>query len=175
MKIFLFLALIFVSASSNAAVVERPSQKYSKSAFNSYSWMVDYKKTLINVTVSDDAKKFMNEESLKRYFKLKMRNFVKDIELIEDIKGLDYNYLYLKLELYKYNDDTGIHYGLVSLKLDSSVDFNGTDERIYELTTSIAGSESQLVSFIKQEIDSFVEVYAEDYYYLDDLRAMQNK
>lgn len=136
---------------------------------------MENKKTLFNASVSDEAKRFMNEESLQRYFKLKMRNFVRNIELIEEPKGIDHNYLYLKLELYKYNDKTKIYYGLVSLKLDSAITFDGSDERIYELTTSIAGSESQLIGFIKQEIDKMLEVYAEDYYYLDDLKNKHNK
>lgn len=175
MKEYLVMLLAFFSVSAGAAVVERPSQRYPDQALESYSWLTKYKKAAFNVSVSDDAKKFMNEDSLQRYFKLKMRNFVKDIELLDDPKGFEHNYLYLKLELYKYNDKTGIHYGLVSLKLDSAVAFESSNKRNYELTMSIAGSELQLIAFIKQEIDRMVEVYAEDYYYLDDLSKKHNK
>ena len=175
MNKYLVVLLVLFSVSASAVIVERPSQKYPNQAIKSYSWLTDYKKASFSVSVNDDAKKFIDEDSLRRYFKLKMRNFVKDIELLEDPKGVDHNYLYLKLELFKYNDKTGIHYGLISLKLDSSIEFNGSDERIYELTTSIAGSESQLISFIKQEIDRMIEIYAEDYYYLDELSNKHNK
>ncbi|SCX91122.1 hypothetical protein [Desulfoluna spongiiphila] len=175
MRIFLITILVLFSVNVNADVVERPNQKYPDQALKSYSWLVGYKKCTFSVFVNDDAKRFMNEESMKRYFKLKMRNFVRDVELVDNPKDNNHNYLYFNLELYRYNDKTKIYYGLVSLKLDSSVNFSGSDARIYELTTSIAGSESQLIGFIKQEIDLMVEVYAEDYYYLYDLNSKHNK
>lgn len=175
MKEYLIVLLAVFSVSAGAAVVERPSQNYPKIALNSYSWLTDYKKTSLTLNVNDAANKFMNEDSLRRYLKLKMRNFVKDIELLEDPKGYEHNYLNLKLELFKYNDTSNIYYGLMSLKLLSAVAFDGSDEKIYELTTSIAGSESQLTTFIKQEIDQMVEVYAEDYYYIDELSNKDNK
>ena len=174
MKKYLPALLAFIFVSANAAVVERPGTNYPNQALKSYSWLSNYKKTSFNVFVNDDAKKFMDEDSIRRYFKLKMRNFVKDIELLEDPKGIDHNYLQLTLELFKYNDKTQIYYGLISLKLDSAIAYNGSEERIYELTTSIAGSESQLIGFIKHELDGMVEVYAEDYYYIDDLSNKHN-
>jgi len=166
---------ILYATNINAAVMERPSKKYPDQAYKSYAWMAAYKKAELTISINDDAKNFINEDSLRRYLKLKMRNFLKEIELVENPKGLDYNYLYIQLELYKYNEKTGIHYGLISLKLDSAVDFSGNDERIYELTTSIAGSETQIVDFIKKEIDSMVEVYAEDYYFIDELHIKNIK
>jgi hypothetical protein len=145
------LAVPFIA---NAGVIERPSSKYENLAVKEYGWLHDIKETSMALSVNDTAQKFISVEALKRYLKLKTRNFIKDIEVVENAKGSNHNYLYLKLELFKYNKKSEIYFGLVSLKLDSAISWKGDGNRIYELTTSIAGSDSRLNRFIKEEIDS---------------------
>lgn len=172
MKKTLFFLCIIFAAELSAAVVERPSQKYPLISYQSYSWMTAYSKSKLDVYLSDDAKEIITEDSLRRYFKLKMRNFVKGIDLLEDPKvdAYDYNFMYLSLHLEKYNSTSGIYFGLISLSQDSSVSFEGSGGRIYLLVIPVAGSKAQIYDFIKREVDGLVETYAQDYYYIEDLR-----
>jgi hypothetical protein len=176
MKVVLLIISLTISVFSKAAVVEKPSQTYPEQAVRNYGWMFDNKESLLSISMNDTAKKFITEESLNRYFKLKMRNFAKELKFLDEkeVSGLNYNYSYIKLEIFKYNDKTKIYYGLISLKMDSSVLWGGKP-RVYELTKAIAGSEPQILSFIKEDIDLLVEALAEDYYYISDEQEKHNK
>ena len=176
MKVVLLIISLTVPLFSQAAVVEKPSQAYPEQAVRNYGWMFDIKESLLSISMNDTAKKFITEESLNRYFKLKMRNFAKELKFLDEkeVSGLNYNYSYIKLEILKYNDKTKIYYGLISLKMDSSVLWEGKP-RVYELTKAIAGSEPQMLNFIKEDIDLFVEALAEDYYRIADEKEKHNK
>jgi len=176
MKVVLLIISLTIPMFSQAAVVERPSQSYPEQAVINYGWMFDINKSLLSISMNDVAKKFITEESLNRYFKLKMRNFAKELKFLDEkeVGDLNYNYSYIKLEIFKYNDKTKIYFGLISLKMDSSVFWEGKP-RAYELTVAIAGSEPQMLNFIKKDIDFLVESLAEDYYRIVDETEKQNK
>ena len=176
MNKILTILLFSFSFSINAAELERPSQKYPDQALDNYGWLLDYKIAYLSTYVNDTAKKFISEDSLNRYVKLKLRNFVSDIKLTEsnDDPKFKYNYLNLGLELLKYNDKQKIYYGLISFRMGHSV-YRKDGSDIYKLTKAIAGSESQILSFIKEDIDQLVEGFAEDYYYVSDELEKHNK
>ncbi|MUK93770.1 hypothetical protein GNP80_15165 [Aliivibrio fischeri] len=169
MNKFIVILLSLMSFNSIAGIAERPSYTYPSIALDRYEWIVNSDNSLISVYLTDDAKKFISKNELERYTKLKMRNFVSAIKLINESDKYDYNYLDIKLELNKYNDQTRIYYGLISLQMYPSVSWSKGSPIPYQLTSAIAGSEAQLLTFIKQDIDLMIETFAEDYYHISDL------
>ena len=174
--VFIVLALLVILATNAfSAVVERPSRKFPEMSAKQYGWLHEYQTSYLSIRVNDTASKFLSEESLRRYFKLKMRNFIKAQKITKNPEGTDINYIDLELELYKYNKTSTIYYGLISLKVDSAINYEVEGERIFKITNSIAGSEGQLTNFIKSEIDWFVEIFAEDFYFIEDLKTNNDK
>jgi hypothetical protein len=169
-RLFFFLVLFIYTVGVSATVVDRPNPKYPDSAYKNHAWLADYQKSKVFITLNENAKKFISEDSLLRYFRLKMRNFVGDFQIVDtEETGIGYNYLSIKVELFKYNHEMKIYYGLMSLVAEGSI--FADSRRTYFLVNSIAGSDNQIKGFIKEEIDSMVEVYAEDYYFVKDLVA----
>ena len=170
MKKILVLLLAFTSTAFGASV-ERPSQKYPDQAVNNYSWLTHYDRQNLSISLNENATRFISESEVERYFKLKLRNFIRDIKVIKSAEDLNYNYVEIELELFKYNDKTKINYGLLSLKLYPSVMWEKGKPEPYNLTMAIAGSEAQLNSTVKETLDMMVEVLAEDYYFVLDTKA----
>ena len=167
---------VLLSFSLNAAELEVPSKKYPDQAIENFGWLHDYNELKPSIYVSDTAKKFITKETLTRYVKLKLRNFVSNLKVNENIvdSGFKYNYLSVSLELDKYNDKQKIYTGLLSFRVEASI--NRTNRvKLYKLTKSIAGSENQMLGFIKEDIDQMVEFFAEDYYYISDELEKHNK
>ena len=152
----------------------RPFFEYPTLSESNYGWLVQYKKTTLSVTVNNKAEKFISKDAAARYLKLKLRSFIGDYKII-DVKEskIDNNYISLEISLHKYNDKIDIYYGRVSLTVNSAVSYSQND-RVYKLTMSIAGSENQILRFIKDDIDLMVEALAEDYYSLSDLQTQES-
>lgn len=167
---------VLLSFSLKAAELEVPFKKYPDQAIESFGWLHDNSQLKSSTYVSDTAKKFITKESLIRYVKLKLRNFVSDLKVNENIvdSGFEYNYLSVSLELDRYNDKRKIYTGLLSFRVEASI--NRTNRvKLYKLTKSIAGSESQMLGLIKEYIDIMVELFAEDYYYISEELEKHNK
>jgi len=177
MKLILIIVFSFLSISLNAGDYNRPSKEYEAMALKEYRWIHDNTECLLYINTSEDAESVLPRNALERYFKLKMRNYVKDISLANPTNGnLSANYLSLNLELHEYNDQLLIYYGLITFQLMASVQSSSQPiVDIYKLTIPIAGSDQQIVRFIKDNIDVLVELYAEDYYYIEDLIKAQAK
>ena len=176
MKFLLTIFIILLPLTLTAAQLERPSKKYPDQAVDNYGWLLDYKLTFLSTYINDTGKKFISNDSLKRYVKLKLRNFVSGLKLKEEVgdSNFNYNYLNVELKLSKYNDKQKIYYGLISFKMAHSV-YRKDGSDIYKLTKAIAGSEAQILSFIKGDIDSMIELFAEDYYFVSDEIEKHNK
>jgi hypothetical protein len=67
-----------------------------------------------------------------------------------------------------------IYYGLISIFADSSTSWEGQSYDEYQMVEAIAGSESQLIISIKKEIDRMAEAFADDYFYIEDLKTKKN-
>lgn len=163
-----FIALLF-SLTLNAAEVERPSKEHPTLALKEYNWLLDYDQASLFIYVNKAGEKFISQDGLTRYLKLKMRNLVNAIKPNEKIvdNNFNYNFLTVSLELYRYNKKQNIYTGLISLKMEANV--HRTDRvGLYKLTKSISGSDKQILGFIKEDIDLLVEILAEDYYYISD-------
>ena len=167
---FIFILLLVIATNLFSATYNAPSQEYHGIAEREYKWMLRNNDIKVNIAVSDDAKTFFTEDSLLRYFKLKLRGFLnkKNIQTEFPKNQMDYQYLGLKLELYKYNNKLNIYFGFIEMSLLSSIYEKGCP-RMYQIIIPIAGSENQIIGFVKQDIDSIVEKFAEDYFYIEDL------
>jgi hypothetical protein len=170
----ILILLVTATLVSSAAITDRPSRSYPRVALLNYEWIHTIKTFQLIVSVSEGAESFMDSNSIENYLKLKMRNFVKEIDLIEPKDGVNGNYLYLDLQLKKYNDKNSIYTGLISLRIDSAVSWKGSSQR-YQLIDELSGSDSQILGFIKGNIDLMTEAFAADYYYIEDLKSEHNK
>lgn len=54
-------------------------------------------------------------------------------------------------------------------KIESSINYKKCGQDYY-IVYSIAGSDTQIKQFVKEILDSMIEAYAEDYYYMKDLK-----
>ena len=169
MRNFLILLLI-VSSPVLSAIAERPSKTYTKQAINNYEWMIKNNKSLLIVRINDHAKRYTSASEISRYTKLKMRNFVNDLKIIDKSEDYNHSYLYIDIEIHKYNDTTKINYGLISFRMYSAVSWNTGEPLTYMFTMPIAGSDEQINSSIKKDIDTMIEIFAEDYYFLSDIQ-----
>lgn len=174
MKKFLIVILfVFFCFDANAVVMNKPfrSADSDRIDIGRYSWLTKQKNMQLIVGCNERAKQFMSEDELFRYFKLKMRNFVKEITVVgEDGKNCE-AWAGLELELYRYNEKLKIYYGLLFLDIDTLL-FGGDK---YQIGVVIAGSDEQIVDEIKRKVDWMVEKYADDYYYMCDLVRKDNK
>lgn len=171
MKTSVFLLSLLLFGYVHAITKSVPSTKYKEQDKDDYGWMKSYPTHMICTEINKTASKFITEEEFKRYSKLKVRGFIKDLKFIEENEGnerYDYNYFKIHLELYKYNDTLDIYYGLFELEIYPSV--LSSTRVSYRITTAIAGANTQIKRFIKEEIDDIIEEFAEDYYYIQDLK-----
>lgn len=166
MKYFILVILLLASFASEA-VLMRPSKNHDEGMnIVDYGWMVVHPNIVLSVSMSEEAEKFFSKERTKKYFGLKMRNFVNRAKLVES-SNENTNFMQLKIQLQNYNDKLEIYYGVMSLATEAAVDYGCS--RPHALTLSLAGSKRQIEEEIKKNIDLFVEVYAEDFYYVEDL------
>ena len=173
--IFSILFLIFfTTANAHAAIFQNPWREgnFSYRDLEQFSWLQAFKKGNLWIGLNDTAKQFITGEAAENYFKLKMRNFIKDYNVQTKFStDNDMNFISLYIELYRYNDKTKIYYGLMSFRIHPSLGQKTKDIKTYEITIPLAGSENQINSLIKEEIDFFVETFATDYYYIEDLKT----
>ena len=177
MKKFLIVILfVFFCFDANAVVWNKPYRRADADRMNiaGYSWLTKQKNMLFSVHFNGKAKQFMSEDELFRYFKLKMRNFVKEITVVGKFgkDGKNFNtWANLNLDLYRYNEKTKIYYGFLFLEINPFL-FDGDK---YQIVVAIAGSDEQIVDEIKSYVDWMVETHADDYYYMCDLVRKDNK
>ena len=165
------VAVVFVLVQpATAAMFHVPSKAYPSSVKRHYSWMCKSNSAVVAISVSDDTKKFMSEEDIRRYMNLKMRNFLSAYKLTEESSGRDHDYMSVYVGLFKYNDNIDVYTGLFSVKVESALSQGDTTEP-YILAVGISGSDTQVVGQIKSHIDWAVENFAEDYYMVQDLIA----
>jgi len=80
----LFIALIFILISififrNNVyAIIEKPSQRFPNQAKKNYGWMIESNKSNLSIAALPIMSKFITKNEMRRYIKLKMRNFIKD-------------------------------------------------------------------------------------------------
>ena len=175
MNVLIALVLMMSSIVVEAGDYSRPSRAYESVDLLEYRWIYENSECRMHANTNSIAESIISKITLEKYLKLKMRNFVKDISLNSTkVATLNSNYLDLKLELYEYNDQLDIYYGLITFQLLASVNSSEAPiVDIYKLTLPIAGSDEQIVKFIKEKIDSPVELFAEDYYYIEDIIKAQ--
>lgn len=165
-----FILLIFTFTLVFAEQYDRPLRfneiaKTIKSDIRYYSWMKTEKGCKLLYLPRDDSNKFITAKELKNYFKLKMRNFVRDFSIDKKINN-HYPHLIcsFQTEIYQYNDKLEIYTGLLEFEIISHSGKN------FRITYPIAGADIQIREQIKDVIDSIVENFATDYYYMQDLK-----
>jgi hypothetical protein len=163
--IILMFALTFTLAETS----DRPSKSETMKEYDirDYSWMKTARgcNFIYFPYSSDDTKKFMPASEVKSYFKLKMRNFAKDFTFDKRINGKLPNIACgVTTEIYQYNEKLEIFTGILEFAIHSQSGKN------FRITHSIAGSDNQIKKQIKNSIDSIVENFATDYYYMKDLK-----
>lgn len=170
-KIKIVLILVLFSTNLYAQdIMITPTHDKALSGFNvlQYGWMHQYKNYFLLTISNKTATDFINSEELERYFNLRLRNLISGINIIKQIDlNTRKNVFMLNLYLYKYNDNLSIYYGLIEFQA------RGDSGVMYRITNSIAGSETQIARFVKDNIDNIVEKFAEDYYYIKDLLTNQ--
>jgi len=136
---------------------------------NNYGWMAENHTTMLSVSSRFDAKQVISENDLERYFKLKMRNFNRDLKFIDEFeKDYSNSFLSIDLELFKYNDKLNIYTGFLHMKVTPSINIKSRIDD-YTYTISVSGSDTQIKQFVKENIDAMVEKFVEDTYYMQDL------
>ena len=173
MKYFIILAFLFMSSNLSAITVKPSNRAHKLFDAKDYSWMLAKEKSRLFIAVTDSVEGFLSEEQIEKYFKLKMRNFVRDVKFSSDDSGHGL-FFSLTVELYKYNKKLSIYYGEVAFKVEW-LNPHFENAQPYIITTPLAGSERQIAAEIKKEIDSIVELYASDYYYMEDLMEERKK
>jgi hypothetical protein len=181
-KLFLIIIFIFISIfifqSNVYGLMFRPIYNSSDSieVKKEYGWMIKTNKSYLSIYVCGTTSKFITENEVRRYIKLKMRSFIKDYKFIDIIpKGSDYSkdhtFTHCTTILLKYNDNLPIYYGLLTFSIVPVKNKNyqkyGSE---YSFATPIAGSNDQIKNRLKEKIDKFIEEFAEDYYYMKDLK-----
>ena len=147
-QIFTFLAaVVFLTCRGDyaeAAIFHTPSVEYPDSAKRNYSWFVQSNRAQLAIDARGDTEKFMDEESIRRYVKLRMRNFLKDYELVESQKGYKHDFMNVLVELYKYNDKVEIYTGMFAVKVESALSQGGVTEP-FIMSIGLSGADTQVV------------------------------
>lgn len=176
--IFILLLLNFTNVYSLVPESPIQSQNFSLDNKSKYGWLPSIENLNFGfIYLTDDAMRFISETELKKYFNIKIRKTFNDIKISNkvDVNDND-NDISIQVELYKYNKTSEIYYGVISYKISYSItqefgaEFTENNKyKEYERTLPIAGSDSQIKQFIKDDIDNFIENLADDYYYMKDL------
>ena len=158
--------MLLIPVNAISGVVERPSRNYEDYAIYCYGWMASIKGYQFDVELNQLASKIISAKQIGQYVKDKTKENIPDIKIDENNRSSKSNLFGIKVELFEYSKSSKYIFGLVSLKLYGSVDYEGNSEKIYELTNPIAGSEDQIKEFVTLLIGKTIEVLAEDYYYM---------
>ncbi len=158
MKIINIVLLLLLFISSSNATSDRPTNLHH----SGYKWMKSVKPNL-DIILASSVKKFISEVEIEKYVKLKIRNNVKDLKIVT--KKQSNAWLYIYIELAKYNDNIEIYTGMIECKLSS---IQGGKE--FRITESLAGGNTQIKNTIKSNIDSIIEKLAIDYYLIQDTK-----
>jgi hypothetical protein len=176
MKAIVALMIFLISTSPYASVISRPSKSDSYLALLNYSYIHEPKVVGVRIFIEGDASKFVSEASIFRYLKLKFRNFIQDYSVIEltssDVPE-NRNLMYITIEQHKYNDTREIYYGLTAMEVFPR--FADSQHRPYQLIFPEAGSDTQIENSIKGSIDKMIEVFASDYYLIEDFKKEKVK
>jgi hypothetical protein len=162
------LVNIFADVSVSTAHDSRPIFKLESYALKHHAWICLYDNSSLDVWVSAGCEEFLTEDAVERYFKLRMRNFVKDLRFVKENSGTDQNFSSLHITLGKYNDHLEISTGMIEFSSVAALDY-GDYDKSYSIVKLIAGSDEQITNRIKAAIDQMVETFAEDYYNMEDL------
>lgn len=175
MKILL-IVLLTLSTNLFSWVTSTPDIKNNNHTQNSknYLWLNRNKDIDLTVLMGGDSKAFFTQNDLSRYLKLKMRGLISKLNIEKKIKIKDHSKMLLEVELYEYNDNLGVYYGLISYGLNPSI-YTKLKPKDYKITIAIAGNERQIVNLVKANIDSIIEKFAEDYFYIEDLAKREGK
>jgi len=167
-KIIVILGLMF--SALFGATEDVPTQYGKKLAKVHYGWLSKYPTATLGIYTDSITKQFMSNNEISTYFKLRLRNFVSDVKIVKDpkSKSSSHNYIGITIQLQKYNDKLGIYFGLIEFIIFPSIDSKSFEN--YRITYSIAGSDGQIKSEIKSDIDSMVEKFASDYFFIKDMK-----
>ena len=167
LRYLLVTIFITLTISLSAADFERPSRDYPELVLDNYSWLLDYKVSLLSICVNKTVEKFISKECLEEYVKIKFRNFIGELIVKGKIEGKDfrYNYLSIGLELDVYNGEQDVYYGIVSLRMKANIHRNNRVD-IYKIVKPIAGSEKEILYLMKENVGALIAFLSEDYYYI---------
>jgi len=169
--------VLLICTSSHAVTLFRPSN--DDNGYSYYKWLDNSSDFYLDVSIDNDAKDIISADSLKKLFTLQMRNFVKDMKLVEfsdkdpDIVTYFNKWLYLNLDLRKYNDHNTIYYGSLVLYIKPNIYTQWGDNKeilqhdIYMISTPIANSKLEMNKEIQSMLNAIVQELASDYYWLE--------
>lgn len=154
---------------------ENDKKFYNEYNKKNYGWLSNIKAYSPNIKEDKTTAKFITEGEIELYFKLKLRNFVKDLEYMEfggekfleatQLENLNRFNVNISPELNKYNKHQEIYFGILSISIQP---FNTGNNYVY--VVPIAGADTQIKKEIQNQIDDFVKWFAYDYYYILDLK-----
>jgi hypothetical protein len=166
----LFSALNFSNIYAWTLLRPMDLKEYPTTINKKFDWMRSCKRYKGITELVGVASEFISKSELDRYTRLKMRNFVNDIKFVE--QGQD-GYFSTTLEVYKYHDKAPVYYGLLQFEIDCGGNASVGKEYIYNMP--FAYHEEYIKDYVKKYIDHFSELYAEDYYFVQDLELPSNK
>lgn len=170
--IFIFIS-IFILQNNVYGLILGPykNENYIDVNKKDYGWMKETNKSKLSIDISETTSKFITEDEIRRYIKLKIRNFIKDYRFIDN-KPKDNNFTFSEcsIQIYKYNDKMEIYWGIFHFGMLSSIKYYKECWKRYFYVNPISGSDNQIRNRIKKEIDNFIEYFSEDYYYMKDLK-----
>jgi len=162
--------LVLVSSTLFSAIENRPTQYNKRDVKLHYGWLSKYTNSTLGIYTNSVTKQFISKDEIIRYFKLKLRNFVSDVKIVKDpkSKSSSHNYIWITIQLYKYNNNLGVYYGLIDFSVLPSIDSKSWEN--YRITYPIANKDDKIKAEIKNAIDSMVEKFATDYFEIKDIK-----
>ena len=117
----LIIVAILICSNAQASVVMKPI--FDDYGYSRYSWLNKSTNYYSEIKLFNDAEKIISEGALKDIFTLQLRNYLRDLKLVDysdsddELVRLTNKWLYLYLDLRKYNEHNTIYFGSLSLRI----------------------------------------------------------
>lgn len=165
-----------VCSYAQAVTLMRPTT--NSYGYDGYKWLDNSSNFYLETTIENDAKDIITSEALEQLFTLQMKNFVRDIKLVTykesdaQIVQLMNKWMFLDLDLRKYNEHNSIYFGSLTIRINPDVyteigeNPDKKNPRTYLISTPIANSKSEMRTEIQNLLNKIVQELASDYYWI---------
>ncbi len=163
------IVLLFITSVWLAAIDYKTpyfNENNTRSTSMKYGWMVSTKSTTLMVSNWRTGGLF-SPWDIEKYVKLKMRNYYKDLKFTNSGSSNPMR-MTIMVELNKYKRNPSLYYGFIMFSCVPDQFMRESASTNYRITNTMIGKDYEIKNLIKENIDLFIERFAEDTYKMQD-------